>query len=114
MLKVRVIFQVTVLDEESRTALLRRHVAPDLGDQQADVVVHPRFQPIYPAAETNASAGEQIGNERVVQIDDAGQCVEGPLVSAPSEPAPVVEGDLPVMLQMNPRRARVVPDNGSG
>ena len=30
-----------------------------------------------------------------------GNALNGPLVSAPSEPAPVVEGDLPVMLQMN-------------
>jgi hypothetical protein len=31
----------------------------------------------------------------------AGSALNGPLVSAPSEPAPVVEGDLPVMLLMN-------------
>ena len=30
-----------------------------------------------------------------------GRALKGPFVSAPSEPAPVVEGDLPVMLQMN-------------
>ena len=30
-----------------------------------------------------------------------GSALNGPLVSAPSEPAPVVDGDLPVMLQMN-------------
>ena len=30
-----------------------------------------------------------------------GSALNGALVSAPSEPAPVVDGDLPVMLQMN-------------
>ena len=30
-----------------------------------------------------------------------GKALNGPLVSAPSEPAPVVDGDFPVMLQMN-------------
>ena len=29
-----------------------------------------------------------------------GNALNGPFVNAPSEPAPVVEGDLPVMLQM--------------
>jgi hypothetical protein len=31
----------------------------------------------------------------------AGRALNGPLVSAPSEPAPVVEGDLPVIEEMN-------------
>ena len=31
----------------------------------------------------------------------AGMALKGPLVSAPSEPAPVVEGDLPVIEEMN-------------
>ena len=31
----------------------------------------------------------------------AGIALNGPLVSAPSEPAPVVEGDLPVIEEMN-------------
>jgi hypothetical protein len=49
-------------------------------------------------------------NELPVSIHDTsallrsmigGSALNGPLVSAPSEPAPVVDGDLPVMLQMN-------------
>ncbi len=30
-----------------------------------------------------------------------GRALNGPLVRAPSEPAPVVDGDLPVMEEMN-------------
>ncbi len=45
-------------------------------------------------------AGEDVGDEGVVQIDDGAEGVEGDLVSAPSVPAPVVEGDLPVSEQM--------------
>ena len=31
----------------------------------------------------------------------AGMALNGPLVRAPSEPAPVVDGDLPVIEEMN-------------
>jgi hypothetical protein len=46
-------------------------------------------------------AREQVRNKRRIQIDDRRQRIKWPLVSAPSDPAPVVEGDLPVTLQMN-------------
>ena len=38
-----------------------------------------------------------------------GSALNGPLVSAPSEPAPVVDGDLPVMLEINSMKS-----SGSG
>ena len=43
------------------------------------------------AKETSAALRSRMG----------GSALNGPLVRAPSEPAPVVEGDLPVMLEMN-------------
>jgi hypothetical protein len=46
-------------------------------------------------------AGQDIGDQSVIEVEDWRQRVKRPLVSAPSLPAPVVEGDLPVIEQMN-------------
>src|SRR5215467_3456677 len=50
-------------------------------------------KPLWPVSihETSALLRSIIG----------GSALNGPLVRAPSEPAPVVEGDLPVILQIN-------------
>jgi hypothetical protein len=49
--------------------------------------------------------GEGVRNEGGVEIVDGGRALKGPLVRAPSEPAPVVEGDLPVRLAMKSMNA---------
>jgi hypothetical protein len=77
------------------------HARPDLRDEQADVVI----DAVLPADVAGGGgeavvAGERIGNERVVEVVDRGIALNGPLVSAPSLPAPVVDGLLPVRLAM--------------
>ena len=55
-------------------------------------------------------AAHQRGNRVLLsftypQTTPGGSALNGPLVSAPSEPAPVVLGERPVMLQMNSRNS---------
>ena len=68
------------LDQPLRVALVREEPAPDLGDQQADVVVHPvvRADEARGRAEPGV-AGEQHGDQRVVEVGRRREGVERPL-----------------------------------
>ena len=96
------LFQIAVVDQKLRLALEDAHAAPDFGNQHAVVVIHAVFRADVPGGGGEAGvAGEDGRDQRVV--DDrppAASALNGPLVSAPSLPKPVVEGDLPVRLQM--------------
>ncbi len=65
--------------------MIHAHVRPNIAGRGNKSVVARKHM------ETSAALRSMIG----------GRALNGPLVKAPSEPAPVVEGDLPVMLEMN-------------
>src|ERR1039457_3087360 len=101
-LQVLALFEVALFDQEPRSTFLRRHAAPNFGHQQAYVVVHAHLRTnITGGGHETVEAGQHPGDQGVVEVNDGGSALNGPLVNAPSEPAPVVEGDLPVMLQIN-------------
>jgi len=62
--------------------------------------------PRYPALVRNTGLSETAKLTKVaLRSYTGGSALKGPLVSAPSLPAPVVDGDLPVMLEMNSMNA---------
>mmetsp|Transcript_12570 Transcript_12570/g.25404 ORF Transcript_12570/g.25404 Transcript_12570/m.25404 type:complete len:714 (-) Transcript_12570:1281-3422(-) len=71
--------QVTLLDEEGRVPLLFAHAAPELGHEEADVVVHPAAADEARRAREAAVAREDPAHERRVQVRHVSQGVEGPL-----------------------------------
>ena len=88
--------QATLRDEVCCAALGVGHPGEDFGNQEADVVIDPDVRAHHPGAgEPSVVAGQREGQESGIQVDDRWKSVEGP------EPAPVVEGDLPVMELMN-------------
>ncbi len=67
------------LDQPLRVALVGEQAAPDLGNQQADVVVHPEARADVAGRGAEARvAGEQHGDQRVVEIRGRGERVERP------------------------------------
>ena len=102
VLEVLALFQIMIGDQEFRVAFLRRHAAPDFRHEQADVVIHAHFRAdITGGGHETVVAGQHHETSALFRSMIGGSALNGPLVSAPSEPAPVVDGDLPVMLQMN-------------
>jgi len=60
------------------------------------------FGPTKPAQETQPSCPVSTNDtSAALRSMIAGSALKGPLVSAPSDPAPVVDGDLPVIELMN-------------
>ena len=75
--EVHALFQIAAGDEKLRAAFLDAHAAPEFGHEQADVVIHAHLRPDAAGGrDEHAVAGEQIRDERVVQIDDRRQGVE--------------------------------------
>ena len=76
-LEILELLEVAVLHEEARLALLRRHAAPDLRHQHADVVVHAdRGSDMTGRGRKAGVAGEDERDQGVVQIDDRPEGVE--------------------------------------
>ena len=74
------LFQVSVGEQEFGVALVHAHAAPDLGDQQADVVIHAEMRPHIARRSGEARiAGQDERYQGVVQIHHRRQRVEGRL-----------------------------------
>ena len=63
---------------------------------------HPGIRPdVAGGGEKAVVTRDSERDECCVEVINGGNELKGPFVKAPSDPAPVVDGDLPVMLQMN-------------
>ena len=72
--------EAAFVDQVPRTALERTHAGEDLGDEQGDVVVDAHLRTdVARGGEKDIVAGQDQRDERGVQVDDRGKCVEGQL-----------------------------------
>jgi hypothetical protein len=79
VLEIFAFFEVAVLEHVLRVAFPIFHARPDLRDEHADVVIHAGFRSdVTGGGDESMVAGEQIRNERGVEIVNGRQRVEGP------------------------------------
>ena len=91
-----------MLDQVRGLALPHAHAAPELWHDHADVVVNSVFWPnVARGAGESAVASQDERTSALFMSTTGHSALNGPLVSAPSLPKPVVDGDLPVRLLKN-------------
>ena len=90
------LFQVAILDHGPGVVLEISEPAPDFRHKEACAMVDLVFGAGVPGGSDEGAPSRCVGDEGGVEVVDGKQLLKGLLVMAPSEPAPVVEGDLPV------------------
>ena len=102
VLEVLNVLEVAALDETVGIPLLGAHAGEDLRDEQRDVVGHLNLRAdVAGRGQPAVIAAEGVGQQGRVEVVNGRQRVERRLGQRPLTAGAVVEGDLPVMEEMN-------------